>query len=1346
MEMITNNDSKVELKLIAALTCNTTNATETSRTPLQTLASIVANLNLCELVSPIPHKMLHVKGEETEKENTDAGGLGVLALWDGKWGRQRIVGVKLPTIEIRYSDLCVAVECEVVDGKPLPTLWNSLKSLLLDVTRLPGLATQDTRLDILNDVNGIIKPGRYNGYKLDEFVAQKSSAYTSQHDVHIPKMTVRETLDFSARCQGTGSRAEIMREVSKREKEANIVPDPDIDTYMKAIYVQGQKTSLQTDYILKILGLDVCADTPFGDTMTRGVSSGQKKRLTIGEMIVGPTRALFMDAISNGLDSSTTYQIVSFLQQLAHITDATIVVSLLQPTPETFDLFDDLILIGEGKKIIYHGPRSDVLDFFSGCGFRCPQRKGVADFLQEVISKKDQKQYWDETGLQPYRYTSVDMLAKKYKESVQGKKLSEELSVPFDNQLKKKKKKNNAISFKAYNCLPKWALFRACMSREFLLMKRNSFLYVFKSVQLVLIASITMTVFLRTDMGVDIVHANNYMGALFYSLLILLFDGMPELSLTVARLTLFYKQRDFHFYPTWAYVIPATILKIPLSFLQALLWTSLTYFVIGYTLDVGRFFRQLVLLFAVHMASISMFRFLASVFRTVVAATTAGSLAILFVMLFSGFMIPRPSMPVWLKWAFWLSPLSYGEIGLSCNEFLAPRWQKEVVGNTTLGHQTIGDTKMSRHNIHVSEPNEPAREGRYWGYQGLVLTQTLANRGLNFGGNLFWVSVGALFGLALLFNIGFILALTYLKPSASRPIISSDQLSKIQASNKTDAQDHFEASHSITAHTDRIVLPFGPLSIVFQDVQYYVETPVSMKEHGFTEKRIQLLRDITAAFRPGVLTALMGVSGAGKTTLLDVLSGRKTSGTIEGEIRIGGFPKVQTTFARISSYCEQTDIHSPQITVQESVLFSAWLRLDPHIESTTKYEFVKHVLERIELDSIKDALVGLPGVDGLSTEQRKRLTIAVELVSNPSIIFMDEPTTGLDARAAAVVMRAVKNVANTGRTILLLLKAGGRMSYYGPLGQQSCKVIEYFEGISGVPRIRDNYNPAAWMLEVTSASSEIELSIDFAEIYSKSSLQENNKEVVKKLSKAPSGSTDVHFATRYAQNGWGQFKACLWKQHLSYWRSPKYNLMQSLHMLFTAFIFGVLFWGQGKKIDNQQSLFTLLGSMYASALFCGINNSSSVLPYVSTERSVVYRERFAGMYASWAYSAAQVVIEIPYLFAQAVAFTAITYPMIGYYWSAYKVLWYLYTMFCTVLYVTYLGMMLVSITPSFPVAAILQSAFYTMLNLFSGFLIPHPQIPRWWIWFYYVVPNSWSLNGMLTSQFGVIHDQITMFG
>jgi ABC-type multidrug transport system ATPase subunit len=98
-------------------------------------------------------------------------------------------------------------------------------------------------------------------------------------------------------------------------------------------------------------------------------------------------------------------------------------------------------------------------------------------------------------------------------------------------------------------------------------------------------------------------------------------------------------------------------------------------------------------------------------------------------------------------------------------------------------------------------------------------------------------------------------------------------------------------------------------------------------------------------------------------------------------------------------------------------------------------EFVNEVLETIELDGIKDALVGIPGISGLSTEQRKRLTIAVELVANPYIIFMDEPTSGLDARAAAVVMRAVKNVAETGRTVVCTIH------------QPSIDIFEAFEEV-----------------------------------------------------------------------------------------------------------------------------------------------------------------------------------------------------------------------------------------------------------------------------------------------------------
>lgn len=237
-----------------------------------------------------------------------------------------------------------------------------------------------------------------------------------------------------------------------------------------------------------------------------------------------------------------------------------------------------------------------------------------------------------------------------------------------------------------------------------------------------------------------------------------------------------------------------------------------------------------------------------------------------------------------------------------------------------------------------------------------------------------------------------------------------------------------------------------------------------MISQGVTEKKLQLLSNVSGVFSPGVLTALVGSSGAGKTTLMDVLAGRKTGGYIEGDIRISGHPKQQRTFARVSGYVEQNDIHSPQVTVFESLCFSSFLRLPKEVNQKQRQvfhhqaffmviiscmlvshnlqsicflqEFVEEVMQLVELDSLRDALVGLPGSSGLSTEQRKRLTIAVELVANPSIIFMDEPTSGLDARAAAIVMRTVRNTVNTGRTVVCTIH------------QPSIEIFEAFDEVS----------------------------------------------------------------------------------------------------------------------------------------------------------------------------------------------------------------------------------------------------------------------------------------------------------
>ncbi|KAJ0078961.1 hypothetical protein Patl1_23921 [Pistacia atlantica] len=523
---------------------------------------------------------------------------------------------------------------------------------------------------------------------------------------------------------------------------------------------------------------------------------------------------------------------------------------------------------------------------------------------------------------------------------------------------------------------------------------------------------------------------------------------------------------------------------------------------------------EFIMFFAVHVASLSMFLFMGSLSITPIAIASA-CVVLLLLMQHRNHDLKM--------WGFWVSPMTYGQIGLSVNDFLAPRWQNVLSKNMTTGREILS----------------------IWGQ--------------NFEGFIFWVSLGALIGFTLVFKL----------------------------------------------HQYLMALPCEPLTNTFQDVQYYINTPSAMRKHGCAQKKLQILSDITGAVRPGVLTALMGVSGAGKTTLLDVLAGRKTSGYIKGEIKINYYPKVQETFARISGYCEQNDVHSPQITIEESLLFlygCVWL-----LRLTRKLKLVS----------------------GLSVEQRKWLTIAMELVANPSIIFMDEPTT-VDS-----------------------FEIWWAHNLLGPLGKHSSKVIEYFEGIPGLSKIRDNYNPATWMLEVTSATAEVALGVDFAKMHRKSALYDI-------LEQQCNGKTLEYSPSWFKRSAVSIILHAKWLEtiqilpveaKLSYWRSPSYNLTRLLHTFVASLIFGVVYCNQGQELNNQQNIFNILGSMCGTVIFFGASNCLSVSPYVTTERTVSNRERFAGMYSPWTYALAQ-------------------------------------------------------------------------------------HIPRWWVWFYYLMPTSWTINGMLTSQYG----------
>uniref|UniRef100_A0A1J3CWN6 ABC transporter G family member 32 n=1 Tax=Noccaea caerulescens TaxID=107243 RepID=A0A1J3CWN6_NOCCA len=1266
------------------------------------------------------------------------------------------VDLKFPKIEVRYQNL--KVESFVhVGSRALPTIPNfiiNMAEAFLRNIRLYG--GKRCKLTILDNISGIIRPSRltlllgppssgkttlllalagrlgtnlqtsgkitYNGYNLKEIIAPRTSAYVSQQDWHVAEMTVRQNLEFAGRCQGVGFKYDMLVELARREKLAGIVPDEDLDIFMKSLALGGQETSLVVEYIMKILGLDTCADTLVGDEMIKGISGGQKKRLTTGELLVGPARVLFMDEISNGLDSSTTHQIIMYMRHSTHSLEGTTVISLLQPSPETYELFDDVILMSEGQ-IIYQGPREEVLDFFSSLGFSCPERKNVADFLQEVTSKKDQQQYWS-VPFRPYRYVPPGKFAEAFRSFPTGKKLEKKLDVPFDKRFNH----SAALSTSQYG-VKRSELLKINFSWQKQLMKQNAFIYVFKFVQLLLVALITMTVFCRTTMHHNTIDDGNiYLGSLYFSMVIILFNGFTEVPMLVAKLPVLYKHRDLHFYPSWAYTLPSWLLSIPTSIIESATWVAVTYYTIGYDPQFSRFFQQFLLYFLLHQMSLGLFRVMGSLGRHMIVANTFGSFAMLVVMTLGGFIISRDSIPTWWIWGYWISPLMYAQNAASVNEFLGHSWQKSAGNHTSdpLGVALLKERSLFSEN--------------YW----------------------YWIGVGALLGYTILFNLLFTLFLAYLNPWGKlQAVVSKEELDEREKKRKGDEfvvelreyLQHSGSLHGKYFKNRGMVLPFLPLSLSFSNINYYVDVPLGLKEQGILEDRLQLLVNITGAFRPGVLTALVGVSGAGKTTLMDVLAGRKTGGTIEGEVYISGFPKRQETFARISGYCEQNDVHSPCLTVVESLLFSACLRLPSDIDSETQRAFVHEVMELVELTSLSGALVGLPGVDGLSTEQRKRLTIAVELVANPSIVFMDEPTSGLDARAAAIVMRTVRNIVNTGRTIvctihqpsidifesfdeLLFMKRGGELIYAGPLGQKSCDLIKYFESIEGVTKIKPGHNPAAWMLDVTSSTEEHRLGVDFADIYKNSNLCRRNKELIEVLSKPSNVAKELEFPTRYSQSLYSQFVACLWKQNLSYWRNPQYTAVRFFYTVVISLMLGTICWKFGAKRDTQQQLFNAMGSMYAAVLFIGITNATAAQPVVSIERFVSYRERAAGMYSALAFAFAQVFIEFPYVLAQSTIYSSIFYAMASFEWSAVKFLWYLFFMYFSIMYFTFYGMMTTAITPNHNVASIIAAPFYMLWNLFSGFMIPYKRIPLWWRWYYWANPVAWTLYGLLVSQYG----------
>jgi len=1140
----------------------------------------------------------------------------------------------------------------------------------------------------------------YNGDSTStkKYLVQKLASYTDEEDIHAATLTVQETLEFAWLMTSGGHHS---YGVAKDEASAALLDKQD-------------EKKLKLNNIITMLGLREVANTVVGDAALKGISGGQKRRVTQGELLLPPRPVKFMDAISNGLDASTTYDIIRSHRFIVETLSLTGMTSLLQPAPEVFYTFHSLILMSEGQ-IVYHGPTTKALEYFQSLGYICPENTDAPDFLQELPTPDGRR--FIPPGCKDVP-RGADALAAAWKDSDLFKSM---LSV-MDQEVAESTGEWPSV-FTEYYPGTFWFAFVQCLERQWKLTSRDTAFIKGRVMQSVVVAAIAGSLFSNlapTD-------ANSLNGVIFFSTLFNALSAMSMLPVIYSQKAVFFKHSKNLFFPTAAFVLSQTIVLYPFQIAETFTFSTIVYWSVGFseTTSGSRYFSFMLILFVFGLCASQLFRLLASAIPSREAAQPLAGICTVMMVLFSGFIVPESNIPNGWIWFYWINPAAYCLKAVSINEFLSPDYSFYLSGT----NERFGDVQLSSRGT----PTEMA-----WVWYCILIMLLM-------------------YIFFLLLSV-YVLAYMQSEPAKEAPV-HVDEIERLR-------DGEGEAEDSAMEVVSLVDIPFEPVTLSFIDVWYSV-TPKGGEE-------LDLLKGVSGYFEPGTVTALMGSSGAGKTTLLDVLAGRKNTGSITGNIFVNGRPKDQATFKRMMGYVEQFDSLSPHDTAREAVEFSAALRLPAGTPQDVRNLWVTSVLTLLELLPLENTLVGSQNSGGMSFEQKKRVSIALELAANPAVLFLDEPTSGLDSRSAQVVIRCIRRVAASGRSIvctihqpssaifeafdrLLLLQRGGQTVFFGELGTNSAELVGYFEAVPGVAPKNPRQNPSVYALEAIGAGTQgAKASVDFHRYYLQSALCGANTVQVQALSHSGEGDEEdghgMHLEvaltphTTYNAPQSVQFKLLMRRFLLSYWRSPSYNVARMMVSLVIALIFSSTFVDQSYTSDVD--VISRVALIYVTVLFMGVVGMISVQPIIFAERPAFYREQYSEIYDVKLYTLAATLVELPYLAVSSVLFVIPYFFIVGFDRDGTTVKFFWYWLF-QALYMSvmvFLGHFLAAAMPHERASNVIGGMCSTMISLFAGFMIQVKNFPSFWVFMYWLDPLHYATEGLVVTQFHDDHSPVTLSG
>jgi ATP-binding cassette subfamily G (WHITE) protein 2 (PDR) len=526
----------------------------------------------------------------------------------------------------------------------------------------------------------------------------------------------------------------------------------------------------------------------------------------------------------------------------------------------------------------------------------------------------------------------------------------------------------------------------------------------------------------------------------------------------------------------------------------------------------------------------------------------------------------------------------------------------------------------------------------------------------------------------------------------------------------------------------------------------------------------RILDHVDGWVKPGTLTALMGVSGAGKTTLLDCLADRTSMGVITGEMLVDGSPR-DMSFQRKTGYVQQQDLHLQTSTVREALNFSALLRQPAHVPKQEKLDYVEQVIKLLDMEEYADAVVGVPG-EGLNVEQRKRLTIGVELAAKPPLLlFVDEPTSGLDSQTSWAILDLLEKLTNAGQAILctihqpsamlfqrfdrlLFLAKGGKTVYFGDIGENSHTMTSYFERNSG-HACPPEANPAEWMLEVIGAAPGSHTDLDWFQTWRESPEYAEVQTELERIKTEKQGvdDTDVDDGSyrEFAAPFMVQLREVLYRVFQQYWRTPVYIYSKAALCSLVALFIGFVFFRAPNTIQGLQNqmfaifnLLTIFGQLVQQSM-----------PQFVIQRSLYeVRERPSKVYSWKIFMLSQLIVELPWNSLMAVIMFFGWYYPVGLYQNASDAgqttergaLMFLLLLAFLIFTATFSTMIIAGFETAEGGANVANLLFMLCL-IFCGVLATKDTLPGFWKFMYYVSPFTYLVGGMLAT--GVANTDVT---